>query len=112
MNLLEHLRTWELVRLPPRRILVKTKWIFDAKRDGEGNVVRFRAELVAKRLTQVVGIDFRKRYEPAARYTTVRLVLLLLVTLKHVRRVLDVKNAFVNDPIKKNIYVSQPDAFV
>lgn len=45
-------------------------------------------------------------------YTTVRLVLLVSVTIKHSRRLLDVKNALVNAPFKKTIYVGQPEGFV
>lgn len=96
MNSLEHLRTWELVRLPPGLKVVKTNWVFDAKRDGEGDLVGCQARRVPKMFTKVEGIDFQEIYAPVARYTTILLVLSLLVTLKHVPRVLDVKNAFFN----------------
>lgn len=112
MTSLNNLDTWELVRLPPGRKVVKTRWVFDVKRNGEGAVVRYKARLVAKGFTQVEGIDFQEVYSPVSRYATIRLVLAVSVTLTHIRWVLDVKNAFVNATLTETIYVSQPDGFV
>lgn len=65
-----------------------------------------------KRFTQVKGIDFQEASKPAARYTTTRPELSVSVTIKHVRRALNVKNAFVNAPLNESYDVSQLDGFV
>ena len=44
--------TWELVKLPRGVRPVGTRWVFAAKRDGAGTVVRFKARLVAKGFMQ------------------------------------------------------------
>ena len=39
---------WELVELPPRKNLVTCKWVFKSRHNANGNVVRFKARLVAR----------------------------------------------------------------
>lgn len=58
--------------------------MFEAKRDGDGEVVRCKARLVAKGSTQVEGIDFQDVCTLVARYTTTCPVLSVSVTMKHV----------------------------
>jgi len=36
---------WELVELPPGKNLVTCKWVFKAKNDANGDIVRFKARL-------------------------------------------------------------------
>lgn len=55
---LNMLNMWELVWLLPGRKVVKTRWIFIAKRNGNGIVVRSKARLVAKGFEKVEGPDF------------------------------------------------------
>lgn len=47
-NLLKKLDTRGLVRVPTGRGMIQTKWVFDLKIDGEGNLIRHEALLVEK----------------------------------------------------------------
>ena len=40
--------SWELTELPPGKNIVSCKWVFKAKQDANGNVIRFKARLVAR----------------------------------------------------------------
>lgn len=111
MTALDKMETSDLVKLPSGRKYVKTKWVQDIKCNGEGAVFRLKARLVAKRFKQVERIDLQKVYWPVLRYVIIKLVLSLPKSRKHKKRILDVKNTFVNAPLKKTIYVIQPDGF-
>ena len=50
--------TWDLVKLPKDRKAIKNKWVFKTKRNNDGDIVRHKARLVAKRYTQRYGIDY------------------------------------------------------
>ena len=58
--------TWELTPLPKNRQSVGCKWMFGMERDATGNVVRYKARLVAKDYSQVAGMDFNETFAPVA----------------------------------------------
>jgi hypothetical protein len=49
--------TWELVDLPPGRMVAHIMWIYKVKSDTTGDVSRFKARFVAKGYSQRVGLD-------------------------------------------------------
>jgi Reverse transcriptase (RNA-dependent DNA polymerase) len=49
---------WDIVPLPEGVKPIGCKWIFKTKNDSEGNVERYKTQLVAKGFTQKEGIDF------------------------------------------------------
>ena len=71
-------RTMKRRDVPTNRRLVKSKWVFDVKRDG-----RFRARLVACGYTQIPGIDFQNSYAPTINDVTWRLLLILMITRRY-----------------------------
>ena len=44
--------TWERVQLPQDRKAIGSKWVFKIKRDGEGNIERYKGRLVAQGFSQ------------------------------------------------------------
>lgn len=58
---------WNLVPQPENVNIVGTKWIFKNKIDGEGNLTRNNARLVAQGYSQVEGIDFDETFAHIAR---------------------------------------------
>lgn len=59
--------SWELAELPPRKNVVSCKWVFKAKQDANGNVIRFKACLVARGFSQAYGIDYFETYAHVAK---------------------------------------------
>ena len=50
--------TWEVVDEPEGVNIVGSKWVFKAKKDAAGNVIRYKARLVAQGFSQVPGVDY------------------------------------------------------
>jgi hypothetical protein len=71
-------------------------------------VIRNKARLVAKCYAQVTGLDFEETFAPVARLLSIRI--LLAYAAHHSFRLfqMDVKSAFLNGPIKEEVYVEQP----
>jgi hypothetical protein len=86
---------------------VGTKWVFRNKQDEHGVVTRNKARLVAKGYAQVAGLDFEETFAPMARLESIRI--LLAYATHHSFRLfqMDVKSAFLNGPIKEEVYVEQ-----
>jgi hypothetical protein len=107
LNNFKRNEVWSLVPCPKQNI-VGTKWVFRNKQDEHGVVTRNKARLVAKGYAQVAGLDFEETFSPVARLESIRI--LLAYVAHHSFRLfqMDVKSAFLNGPIKEEVYVEQP----
>jgi hypothetical protein len=85
--------------------------VFRNKQDKHGVVTRNKARLVAKGYAQVAGLDFEETFAPVSRLESIHI--LLAYAAHHSFRLfqLDVKSAFLNGPIKEEVYVEQPPGF-
>ena len=72
--------TWEVVDAPKGVNIVGSKWVFRAKKDAAGNVVRYKAHLVAQGFSQVPGVDYFDTFAPVARLASIRTVLAFAAT--------------------------------
>ncbi|GJV53816.1 retrovirus-related pol polyprotein from transposon TNT 1-94 [Tanacetum coccineum] len=88
------------------------KWLWKNKRDEENIVIRNKAYPVAKGYSQREGIDFKESFAPVARLEVVRLFVVYVAHKSFPIYQMDVKTAFLNGPLKKKVYVNQPDGFV
>jgi hypothetical protein len=88
---------------------LKFKWIFENKRDSEGQIIKYKARLVAKGYTQVYGESYMETYSPTPARESLRMLLGLaaLYNLKTFRG--DVKTAFLNGVIEEDVYVDWID---
>jgi hypothetical protein len=67
---------------------------------------------VAKGYTQKEGEDFFDTYSPAARMTTIRVLLSLAASYGLIVHQMDVKTAFLNGELDEEIYMDKLDGFV
>jgi hypothetical protein len=101
---------WHLVPRPNQNV-VGTKWVFRNKQDEHGMVIRNKARLVAKGYSQVEDLDFDETYAPVARLESIRILLAYATYHGFKLYQMDVKSAFLNGPIKEEVYVEQPPGF-
>ncbi|GJR82977.1 retrovirus-related pol polyprotein from transposon TNT 1-94 [Tanacetum coccineum] len=85
LNEFEHLEVWELVPRPDHVMIITLKWLYKVKLDELGGVFKNKARLVARGYRQEEGIDFEESFSPVA---------------------------FLNDILREEVFVSQPDGFV
>jgi hypothetical protein len=74
-------------------------------------VTRNKARLVAKGYSQVESLDFGETYAPIARLESIRILLAYATYHGFKLYQMDVKSAFLNGPIKEEVYVEQPPNF-
>jgi hypothetical protein len=70
-----------------------------------------KARLVAKGYSQVEGLDFDETYAPVARLESIRILLAYATYHGFKLYQMDMKSAFLNDPIKEEVFVEQPPSF-
>ncbi|GJX08333.1 retrovirus-related pol polyprotein from transposon TNT 1-94 [Tanacetum coccineum] len=85
---------------------------FDRLQNEDQTVIRNKARLVAKGYAQKEGIDFEESFSLVARLEAVRILVTYDAHKSFPIYQMDVKMAFLNGPLKEEVYVAQPDGFV
>lgn len=104
-------KTWTLCSLPDGANVIDTKWVFKAKQDETGKVVRHKARLVARGFTQEEGLDYFDTYAPVARISSIRTVLAIAAKEDFELVNMDVDTAFLQSSVEEEVYVSQPPEY-
>jgi len=102
---------WDLVPKPEHKNIIGTKWVFRNKLNEQGEVIRNKARLVAQGYSQQEGIDYTETFAPVARLEAIRLLLSYAVNHNITLYQMDVKSAFLNGVISKEVFVKQPPGF-
>jgi hypothetical protein len=66
---------------------------------------------VAKGYAQVAGLDFDETFAPVAKFESIRILLAYAAHHSFKLFQMDMKSAFLNGPIKEEVYVEQPPGF-
>ncbi|GJR54086.1 retrovirus-related pol polyprotein from transposon TNT 1-94 [Tanacetum coccineum] len=108
----ERLDVWELVPRPDGKNIIAVKYIWKNKSDADNIVIRNKSRLVAKGYKQEESIDFEESFAHVACLEAVRMFVAFAAHKNIIIFQMDVKTAFLNGPLKEEVYVSQPDGFV
>lgn len=109
---IEKNNTWELTPLPRGQRTIGVKWVYKIKRTVDGEIDRYKARLVAKGYKQKYGVDYEEVFAPVARLDTVRMLISLVAHHSWKIYPLDLKSAFLNGILEKEVYVEQPEGFI
>ena len=71
IEVIEKNKTWELVEKPSNKDVIGVKWVYKAKLNPDGSVLKKKARLVAEGYSQQPGVDFDESFSPVARHDTI-----------------------------------------
>jgi hypothetical protein len=108
---LDRMGTWELAELPKDRKAIGNRWVFDKKRNKKGEVIRFKARLVAQGFSQRPGLDYGQTFAPVVRLDSLRILLALAAKKDWETRQMDVIGAYLWSETKEEVYMVQPCGF-
>ena len=108
LDSLKKLGVYDLVNEPKEFPLMKGKWIFVTKRLPDGSILKHKARYVAKCNSQVYGENYTETLSPTVSHSIIRVLLALTAKKSMKIHQMDDKTAFLNSPIKDNIYREQP----
>ena len=75
------LDVYDLTLLPPSHLCTGCRWVYKIKCDTEGNIILYRACIVAQGFTQRPGEDFFETFAPVAKIELIRLLLAIAAIL-------------------------------
>ena len=108
---LKRMNTWSLVERQPHMKVLKGTWAFKLKRTPDGVAYRHRSRFCVRGDQQEYGINYFETFAPVIQWSTIRLLLILILTSNWKTRVIDYTNAFPQDNIDTDIYVELPALF-
>jgi hypothetical protein len=85
-------KTWSIVPLPPKRKVIRFKWVLNA----DGTVNKNKVCLVAKGFQQPHGFDFHETFSHVIKLVTIRLILMQALTNKWIIQQIDINSVFLN----------------
>jgi hypothetical protein len=100
--------TWEQVVPPKDANIISCKWVFDIKKLTSGAIERFKARLVARGFSQVMGVDYHDTFAPTVRMETLRLFFAMVARKNLECSHFDIKNAFTESHLKEKILMDPP----
>ena len=101
-----------MVELPKGRKPFTCKWVFKTKTDADGEVERYKAQLVAQGFSQKFGTDYNETCGPLVRLEAIRTLIAMSVQLCLKLHQVDITSAFLNVNLKEEVYMRQPEEFV
>jgi hypothetical protein len=96
---------------PDNKNILTTKWVPKVKLDADGNVARHKMRFVVRGFTQIPGVDVEETYAPTLKFDSLRLLLALATSMDLEVHQMDVKTAFLNGLIDKELYVEPPEGY-
>lgn len=103
--------TAAIVDIPEKVKLHGSKIICKRKRDQNGNISMYKARWVIQGFSQVPGRDYEETYAPVVNHLSLRAFLHKAAHLNMEVHNMDVQTAYLNAPLKEEIYVSFPKGF-
>ncbi|GKB20718.1 retrovirus-related pol polyprotein from transposon TNT 1-94 [Tanacetum coccineum] len=86
-------------------MIIALKWIYKVKLDEYGDVLKNKAQFVAKGYRQEEGINFEELFSLVARIEATRIFIANAVSKNMIIYQMDVKPAFLNGEQKEKVYI-------
>jgi hypothetical protein len=119
INALLQQRTWTRVdrKDVPKKVdgsdrkILKGTWAFKLKRLPDGTPLKYKARYCCRGDMQTAGVDYFDTYAPVVQWSTIRLVLTLVLKHGWSTRQVDYTNAFAQAHLQEEVYIEPPRGF-
>jgi len=109
---LENMKTLQVFesteKVPEKANITASRWIFKYKKNSKGEIIKRKSRLVAKGFTQQKGIDYHETFSPTLKSDSIRIFTALAVQNKFNIHQIDINAAYLNAPLKEEIYMKPP----
>jgi hypothetical protein len=87
------------------------KWVFVRKRNENGEIVKYKARIVAQGFSQRPGVDYDETYSPVVDATTFRYLISFIAHEGLNMHMMDVVTAYLYGSLDSDIYMKLPEGF-
>jgi hypothetical protein len=111
MHTFENMSIYKIIPCPEGRKIIGSKWVFCIKHRPKGEIQKYKAMIMAQGFTQIKGIDYDETFAPVAKLSSIRAILAIAAKLNLEFHQMDVKSAYLNADLDKEIYMAPPPRF-
>jgi hypothetical protein len=104
-------RTWKTTPHSEVGRVLKFTWVFKFKRLPDGTPSKFKARFCVRGDLQKEGIDFFETYAPVYQWSTVRMILTMVLQNGWATKQVDCTNAFAQAKMKETVYIEAPKLY-
>jgi hypothetical protein len=90
---------------------LKSTWVFKLKRLPDGTPLKFKARSCVRGDLQREGVDFFETYAPVCQWSTVRIILTMVLHNGWATKQVDYTNSFAQVEMKETVYIEAPKLF-
>ena len=98
--------TWKLVEIPTGRTAIGCHWVYAVKTTPDGDFEKAKAHLVAQGFTQRPRMDYYDITSPVVKFNSICMILAMVNDLNWEMEMMDVKGAYLNSVLDKEIYMA------
>jgi hypothetical protein len=103
--------TWKTIERYPSQNVIKSTRAFKCKRLPDGTVLKFKARFCVRGDLQEEGVDYFETYAPVVAWSTVRILLTMVLQECCNTKQVDYTNAFAQAELNEKVYVEPPKLF-
>jgi hypothetical protein len=108
ISTLQALNTWTQVKRQSWMNVISSTWAFKIKRFPDGLIRKLKARFCVRGDQQIEGVDFFDTFAPVVQWSTIRMLLVLAITLSLATKQVDYVSAFCQAPISDDVYIDLP----
>lgn len=108
ISTLQALNTWTQVKRQSWMNVISSTWAFKIKRFPDGLIRKLKARFCVRGDQQIEGVDFFDTFAPVVQWSTIRILLILSITLSLATKQVDYVSAFCQAPIADDVYIDLP----
>jgi hypothetical protein len=104
-------KTWKTVTRSEATRVIKSTWVFKLKRLPDGSASKSKARYCVRGDMQQAGVDYFETYAPVVQWSTIRMLLTLVLREGWITSQVDNTNAFAQAELKEEVYMESPKYF-
>src|ERR1700731_4557810 len=108
LDQLRKLRTWDIIDRPCDKPIIPCGFVFKIKLGPTGEVLKFKARVIAGGHRQTKGINYNETFAAAAKIASIRVLLALAAQHDWEIDQIDVVGAYLNAKLEDEVYMEPP----
>ena len=111
MDMLQKRGIWKLINRLKDRKVIGCRWVYTIKYGPNGNILRYKARLVAQGHSQIPSLNYSNTFSPTVQLESLQVILHYAAAHRWYRSQDDITGTFLHSKIDHEIYMCQPDGF-